>query len=62
MKTAVKILIHTWFPLSIAVCILGGDPWAAMMCTMGYGSIIGVVHGCKQTSKPREQGAQPNDR
>jgi hypothetical protein len=45
MRTAIKIIVHTWFPLSIAVCLLGGDPWAAMYCGMGYGSIITAIHG-----------------
>lgn len=45
MKTAGKIALHTWFVLSIAVCILGGDTVSAMLCAMWYGSVIEAIHG-----------------
>jgi hypothetical protein len=44
VKTALKILIHTGFPVSIAVCWLAGAPVALLACGIFYFITIDAVH------------------
>lgn len=52
MTRAIKILIHTWFPLSIAItafaAIANADGWALLCftgCCTFYGMMIEAIHG-----------------